>query len=198
MKNKRVFTVKEQIRNIFLASKSFVLLKKSKKLKLMNKKFKERIMLAVTEVNGCEMCSFVHTKLALSSGMTREEIKNILESNHTDIPLNESVALIFSQHFAYTKENPSSDAVERLVEEYGVKKSELILAACNVITMTNGMGTSLDYLYARIRFKRNKRSNIIIEIMNPLLTMILFPIFTLGFFIRCLVKRPKLSIVYNS
>ena len=195
MTNKRVFTIREQLKNIYLGAKSFVLLRKSKKYKLINKKFKERIMLAVTEVNGCEMCSFVHTKIALSSGMSKEEINNILNSDHHDVPLEESVALIFSQHFAFTKENPSMEAIERIIEEYGKQKAELVLAICNMITMTNGMGTSLDYLYSRLRFKRNKKSNILIEIFNPLLTMLLFPIFTVFFFIKCILRRPVLKLI---
>lgn len=195
MTNNRVFRVTEQLRNIYLGAKSFVLLKKSKKYRLITKQFKERIMLAVTEVNGCEMCSFVHTKIALSSGMSREEINNILKSDHHDVPLEESVALIFAQHFAYTKESPSTEAVERLIEDYGRQKAELILAVCNVITMTNGMGTSMDYLYGRLRFKRNKNSNIIIELLNPLLTMTLFPVFTLFFALKCMLRRPTLKLI---
>lgn len=195
MTNKRVFKIREQLRHIYYGSKSFVLLKKSKKYKLITKQFKERIMLAVTEVNGCEMCSFMHTKMALSSGMSKEEIKSILDNDHKNVPVEESVALIFAQHFAYSKENPEDIAVERLIEDYGKQKAELILAICNVITMTNGMGTSLDYLYQRIKFKWNKNSNILIELFNPLLTMILFPIFTVLFAIKCLFKKPKLKIM---
>lgn len=178
MKNKqsRIFSIKEQLKLIYYGAKGFVLLKTSKKTKLMNKKLKERIMLAVTEVNGCTMCSFVHTQLALSSGMSREVIKELLAGDHKNIPLEDSVAVIFAQHYAFNKEKPSSESIERLVDEYGFKKAELVIAACNMITMTNGMGTSMDYFYHRIQFKRNKDSNLLLELLNPLLTMLLFPL----------------------
>ncbi len=175
----RVFKIKEQIKNIHLGAKGFVLLRSSRKSNLMGKKFKERIMLTITEVNGCQMCSYVHTKLALNSGMSKENILAILQGDTTNIPLNEAVAVMFGQIFADTKEHPDSESIKRLIEEYGFKKAELILAACNMITMTNGMGTSMDYLYNRIKFNRNKNSNILIEIFNPLLTMILFPVLTI-------------------
>ena len=81
MTSSRVFKVKEHIRNIYYASKAFVILKRNKKFRLMNKKLKERIMLSITEVNGCTMCSFVHTKLALSSGMSNDEIQELLIGN---------------------------------------------------------------------------------------------------------------------
>jgi len=177
--NGRVFTIKEQIKNIYFGAKGFTLLRMSRKKRLMNKKFKERIMLAITEVNGCTMCSFVHTKLALSSGMSREDIKKILDGDTSNIPVDESVAVMFGQDFAYSKENPSNESIKRLVNEYGLEKAELVLAASNMITMTNGMGTSLDYLYGRLRFKRNRNSNIISELLNPLLTMVFFPLLVL-------------------
>lgn len=175
----RVFTLKEQIKNIYKGAKGFVLLKTSKKTKLMNKQFKERIMLAITEVNGCEMCSFVHTKLALSSGMSAENIKKILDGDTSNIPINEAVAVMFAQDFAYQKENPAKESIQRLVNEYGFQKAELIIAACNMITMTNGMGISMDFFYNRLKFNRNKKSNILIELLNPLLTMVFFPLFVL-------------------
>ena len=196
-KKSRVFRVKEQLRNIYYGAKGFVILKTSKKYKLMNKQLKERIMLAVTEVNGCEMCSFVHTKLALSSGMSREDIKRILNGDTTNIPEEDAVAVMFGQHFAYSKEEPDRETIERIIEEYGYKKAELVLAACNMITFTNGMGTSMDYLYQRIRFKKNKNSNIVLEIINPLASMVLFPLFVLYFFMVCMVHDVKLLNRWN-
>lgn len=189
---KRVFTIKEQLRNIYYASKSFVILKRSKKYKLMNKKLKERIMLSITEVNGCSLCSFVHTKIALSAGMSKEDIKEILDGNHLNIPVEDAVAVIFAQHFASSKEQPDTKAIERIVEDYGYKKAELILAACNVITMTNGMGISMDNFYQRLLFNRDKNSNILNELLNPLFTMLFFPLFTLINSLYCIFKDVKL------
>ena len=190
--NPRIFRVKEQIKNIYYGSKGFVLLRSSKKLRLMNKKLKERIMLAITEVNGCAMCSYVHTKIALSSGMSDEDIKLILDGNTDNIPLDEAVAVMFAQEFASSNENPSIESIERLVRTYGFKKSELILAACHMITMTNGMGISMDSFYNRLKFNRVKGSNILLEILNPLLTMVLFPILTILFAFKCAFgSKPK-------
>ena len=183
MINKRVFKLREQLNNIYFGAKGLVILKSSNKLKYMNKKFKERIMLAITEVNGCEMCSYMHTKIALSSGMNAENIRNILDGDTSSIPLDEAVAIMFAQEFASSKESPGKESVNRLILEYGAEKADRIVAVCNVITMTNGMGTSLDYLYGRIKFKRYKRSNILIELFNPFFTMLLFPVFTIYFFI---------------
>jgi AhpD family alkylhydroperoxidase len=43
----------------------------------VDRAFAERVMMAITQVNGCRYCSFVHTKAALMSGVTSEEIRAI-------------------------------------------------------------------------------------------------------------------------
>jgi AhpD family alkylhydroperoxidase len=37
--------------------------------------FRERLMMVVTEVNGCRYCSYSHARLALSAGVSREELR---------------------------------------------------------------------------------------------------------------------------
>jgi AhpD family alkylhydroperoxidase len=196
-KQSRVFSINEQISSIKYASKSFVALKKSKGKGLMNKKLKERIMLAITEVNGCSLCSFVHTKIALSSGMTREQIKEILDGNTDNIPVEDAVAIMFAQEFAYSKDKPSKTSIERIVSEYGKEKANLIKAACHMITMTNGMGTSMDYFYSRIKFDRNKDSNIFIELFNPIFTMLLFPPLVVYNVFKCMFRKSTLQLIKN-
>lgn len=70
LSEKRKFGLIEHIGIIYRASLSFLYNKLYKKQNGMNFKFKERIMLAVTEVNGCIMCSYVHTKLSLKAGLS--------------------------------------------------------------------------------------------------------------------------------
>lgn len=190
--NSRLFTIPEQLKNIYKASQAFVLLRTSKKTKLMNKKFKERIMLAITDVNGCAMCSFVHTKLALSSGMSREHIQELLNGDTSKVPLEEAVGVLFGQHFADSREDPSSEAINRLIDEYGPQKAELVVAACHMITMTNAMGIGMDNFYHRVQFKKVKGSRLYRELFNPLFTMILFPVLTLFFFMRRPIIKIKL------
>ena len=46
--------------------------------KRVSKAFSERIMLAVTVVNGCRYCSYYHTSVALKAGMSEGEIRDML------------------------------------------------------------------------------------------------------------------------
>ena len=194
----RVFKIKEQVKIINNAAKGFILLKSSRKTKLMNKKLKERIMLAITEVNGCAMCSYIHTTIALKSGMTNEQIKLILDGDTSNIPVDEAVAVMFAQEYAYSRENPSIYSINRLIYDYGKEKSNLVMAACHMITMTNGMGISMHLFLNRIRFKPDKRSNILLELIIPVMTMTLFPTLVVyNVFKKIFTANKKINLIYN-
>ena len=53
----------------------------ARKANRVSKEFIERIMMAVTEVNGCRYCSYFHTQVALKAGMESGEIKEILSGD---------------------------------------------------------------------------------------------------------------------
>lgn len=176
MNQSRQFTVFEQIPIIYKASLSFLFLKLFKKKNGMNFKLKERIMLAVTEVNGCTMCSYVHTKLALKAGLNDHDIKELLAGDLEGVPENEALAVLFAKNYAFNKEKVDQEFFQKLIENYGIRKARAILGVTHVITMTNGMGISLDLLKHSLTFKHVKGSCILNELFVPLFTMILFPL----------------------
>src|SRR5699024_10206364 len=94
-------------------------------------------MLAVTEVNGCEICSYGHTKYALEQGMSNEEIKSFLTGNPENISSDEMPAIIFAQHYVDTKGHPSEEAWNRIVQEYGNGKALGVLGAIRMIMVGN-------------------------------------------------------------
>ncbi len=104
LNEKRKFGLIEHIGITYRASLSFLYNKLYNKQNFMNFKFKERIVLAVTEVNGCIMCSYVHTKLSLKAGLSNEDIKEILAGDLDGIPADESLAVLFAKDYAYNKE----------------------------------------------------------------------------------------------
>ncbi len=195
--NKRIFNIKEHFAIMKNAAKGFILLRYVKKNKLFNKKFKERIMLAVTEVNGCELCSYVHTKISLESGMSHDEIRGILNGIKDDIPESEVVGVLFAEHYTDSHENPDDEAINTLIKEYGIDKAKIICAVLGMITMTNAMGISLGLLKERFSFKRVKRSKFLNELGIPVLTMTVFPIFFIYYKIKSLFKSLKCSIIQD-
>lgn len=177
MEHKRQFSVFKLISIIYRAALSFLFLKLFKKKNGMNFKLKERIMLAVTEVNGCTMCSYVHTKLATKAGLSDKDIKDLLAGELEGIPEAESLAVLFAKDYAFNKETVDPAFYQKLVTAYGKRKARAILGVVHVITMTNAMGISLDLLKKTFSFKHVKGSNVLNEILVPLLTMVFFPIF---------------------
>ena len=178
---KRKFGFFEQLPIIVRAARSFLYLRLFKRKNGMNFKFKERIMLAVTEVNGCQMCSFVHTKLALKAGLSLDDIQELLSGELVGVPKEESLGVLFAKDYAFNHETIDQDFHNKLIETYGVRKARAILGVVEMITMTNGMGLGLGYLKRTLTFKHVKGSNILNEILVPLSTMILFPILLLAF-----------------
>jgi len=66
----------------------------------VSRAFVERIMLAVTQVNGCRYCSYAHTHMALQAGVTEDEMRQLLAGQFFRSPAAEIVALAFAQRYA--------------------------------------------------------------------------------------------------
>ncbi len=98
-RRQKLFSFPDIIRTMFLAMSS-IPRGRSKKISF---DFKERLMLAVTEVNGCPMCSYFHVEQALKSGMDDSQIKNLLSGSLENVPDEEVKAILFAQHYAEKK-----------------------------------------------------------------------------------------------
>jgi AhpD family alkylhydroperoxidase len=122
--------------------------------KLISPAFRERLMLAVTAVNGCRYCSYFHTKQASKSGITVGEISNLLSGDVANWPQDEAVAVIYAQHWAESDAHPDPEAVGRLQQTYGREKTEAVHLILRMIRTGNLLGNSWDYLIYRISFGR--------------------------------------------
>ena len=116
----------------------------------ISKQFMERIMLAVTEVNGCRYCSYFHTQVSLKAGIMKEEIKRTLDGDFKDAPQEELAALYFAQHYAESAGKPNPDALQCLNDAYGEKKAQAILAYIRAIMIGNAWGNMFDAVRMRI------------------------------------------------
>jgi AhpD family alkylhydroperoxidase len=178
-KQSRKFSYFYHVKLVWKAAPAFVALRLMRKHKVLNIKWRERIMLAITEVNGCDMCSYMHTKIALQAGMSNEEIKNILGGELKDVPDNEITSVLFAKDYAFNKEKIDPSFKAKLEQQYGKPKAYAICKASEMITMTNSMGISMKNLRDTFMFKHHKGSNVLNEFLIPLTTMILFPILAL-------------------
>ncbi len=158
--NKRIFSVKDFFHTMDLAIGSLGKLRKAKKEHLINATFQERIMLAVTEVNGCEVCSYYHTKEALKAGLSEDEISSMLTGSTENIHKDEAIAIFFAQHYAETAGHPDKEAYRRLIQNYGQTKGEGILAIIRMIMMGNAYGIAYGAFKNRIKGHSVKKSSL--------------------------------------
>lgn len=135
-------------------------LRRAEKDASLDKKFVKRIMLAVTHVNGCALCSWYHTREALKIGMPQDEISRLLDGELQDAPNNEASALIFAQHYAETLGAVDSDAWRHIVAVYGVQKALGIRAAIHMIMAGNAQGNIWGAFASRLKGKPQAGSNL--------------------------------------
>lgn len=160
----------------YLAFLSIHKLNQARKLGLMDKKFTERIMLAVTHVNQCEACSYAHTKMALELNMSFAEIQDLLAGTNHQVPEDELAAILFAQHVADTRNHPTQEAWIQLVALYGEEKAYGILAAARMMMLGNAYGLPLSSFMNRFKGKPRANNSIIYEISMLLSSVIAIPI----------------------
>jgi AhpD family alkylhydroperoxidase len=151
--NKRTYkNLKELFRDLLFPIANRKLLKKVMNKGSISPAFRERLMLAVTAVDGCRYCSYFHTRQALKSGVTPIEISQLLSGDVDNCPEDEAVAVIYAQHWAESDAHPDPEAVRRLQQAYGVEKAEAVHLMLRMIRLGNLLGNSWDYLLYRISF----------------------------------------------
>ena len=121
---------------------------------LIDAAFRERLMLAVTAVNGCSYCSYAHARQALVEGVDSDEIKALQDGVVKNSPKEELPALLYAQHWAETGGNIDPVARERIIELYNEDTVQAIELTLRTIQMGNLLGNTLDYVLYRLSFGR--------------------------------------------
>ncbi len=112
--------------------------------------FRERLMLAVTAVNGCRYCSYFHARQALTTGISDAEIQSLLNGVVADCPQEEALGVLYAQHWAEMEGKPDQAVRQRLVRAYGDARAAEIELALRMIRMGNLLGNTWDYLLYRV------------------------------------------------
>lgn len=193
---KKLYQPLEAYKILYQAVRSMPKLKHAIQSGILDEQFKERIMLAVTQVNGCAMCSYAHTQMALETGMAHDEIRAMLNGEFCDIPEDEISAVLFAQAYADQRGHPSMAAKEKIVQIYGKDKTEAIMAAIHVIMAGNTYGIIFGSLKGRITRQKDKvdqRSSLFYEMMMILLLILYIPIILLHTCIALILHKPMIS-----
>lgn len=168
-------------------------LSRAEKTGEMTAAFKERLMLAVTEVNGCRMCSYAHAKIALEAGLSTDEIAEMCAGRTQDVPPEEMYAVLFAQHYADARGRPSKKAWADMVKFYGHTRALAILGAVRGIMLGNAYGIPLGSFMGRMRGKRaaiDLRSSLGYELLMLLTAPVVIPFALLGAFVARLIRIP--------
>lgn len=174
--NKRLFNTKEFYHIVDKAVLGFGDMRKAKKRKLVSKELENHIMLVVTEVNGCQVCSYVHTKHALEMGMSEEDITEMLSETVEGLGENEGVALFFAQHYAEAEGQYDKEAWKRVVDTYGEEKAKGILGVIRGIMLGNAYGIESGALFSRIKGKPIRKSHLVQELGVTFSIVVFLPI----------------------
>jgi len=163
--NKRIFTFKEFINDlIFLIIRCPCIIKTVFFSKQINTIFREKIMTIVTAINGCTYCSWFHAKVAVSSGMSIDEVKEMVNLQFdTQTNNKELVALLYAQNYTETNRNPDEIMETKLMKTYGKKTVRQIKLIIRLMFFTNLQGNTFDAFISRINGKPAKNSNFIFE-----------------------------------
>lgn len=112
--------------------------------------FRERLMLAVTAVNGCRYCSYYHSRLALEGGLSQDEIAALLAGVCDSCPAEELPAILYAQHWADTGGQPDPEARAKVLATYGPETAAAIEIALRMIRAGNYTGNAVDALLYRL------------------------------------------------
>lgn len=160
----------------------------------VGREFEKRIMLAVTQVNGCEMCRYHHTAQALKQGMNKEEIDAILNAEFSDVPDDEISALLFAQHYADTIAKPDAEAVGSFVEGYGKQKAEDILCYIRAIMVGNAQGNIMGAFKNRFKGKPEVGSTFFKEVSVLFCDIFLIPVLMLKYIVTKPFRSKNIAI----
>ncbi|MPN19412.1 hypothetical protein SDC9_166781 [bioreactor metagenome] len=151
-------------------------------------------MLAVTEVNRCAVCSYAHTRMALESGMNSAEIAGILNCQWDDVPADELKGLLFAQHYAESRGQPSAGSWAMVNENYGVDKALKILAVIRIIMIGNVYGIAYGSFIKRFKGHPDPRSTLFYELTVMILGVLILPIAAVQALLANLFRIPWIKI----
>jgi AhpD family alkylhydroperoxidase len=160
---KRMYSPKAFYRLLVDMLKNLKDMREAGRSKRISHEFSERIMMAVTEVNGCRYCSYFHAQMALKAGIGKDEIDRTLLGDFNFAPQEEVAALYFAQYYAESGGNPNQESIQCLVENYGNLLTKDILVYIRTIMIGNAWGNMFDALWMRIKGKPNKETTFLKE-----------------------------------
>lgn len=120
----------------------------------MDRQLRERVMLAVSEVNGCAMCAHFHAQLALKAGIDNAEVQEILRAGYDSVPKEHLTAVLFAQHWADTQGEVDPEARQQLEASYDADTVVRIMLTIRFINTMNFIMGKAERVFGRGKVMR--------------------------------------------
>lgn len=185
---KKLYSPAEAYKILFDGARTIRYMSRAKKKNLISQEFIERIMLAVTEVNNCPACSYVHSKIALEAGLSESEIQALLDGHSETVPPEQLTAILFAQHYADSRGKPSLEAWNKVTETYGESLAKGILGAIRMIMIGNTFGIPIGSLKNRFKGKHDPRCSLSYELGMICAPLLYWPILLLHVFFAVIFR----------
>ena len=173
---KRRFDLREFYGGAVLLPPAIAALAANRRRRVLDRAALERIMLAVTEVNGCPACSWAHSRMALQEGMSHEEISALLSGDSGVVPPDEATGVAFAQHYADSRAHPDRLAFDALVHDVGPERARTVLAAAHLMLVANMYGIPFSALHARLRGAPYRDSTVAYEVGMQVAGALVLPV----------------------
>ncbi len=111
---------------------------------------RERLMLTVTAVNRCRYCAAFHSQVAQLSGLSADEVAQLLGGVTSLAPAGEIPALVYARQWAEAGGNPPAELQAQLAAIYGAAQARAIERVLRIIWIGNLLGNSWDALLFRL------------------------------------------------
>jgi AhpD family alkylhydroperoxidase len=117
---------------------------------------RERVMVAVSRVNACRRCTFVHTRWALRSGVTREELEAIELADLGPLDHRSRAAVVYATALAEDgfRGSPPPDVAAAASAALSPAEVEAVEAVARAMTVANVTASTLEALAGRWRRPR--------------------------------------------
>ncbi|WP_178985548.1 carboxymuconolactone decarboxylase family protein [Winogradskyella helgolandensis] len=190
---KNKFNLREMYRATVYMPRAIIKMIENSKSQFIDIDFAKRLQLAVTEVNGCAVCSYGHAKLALRQGMSGKEISSFLSGKDHFIKPVEAKAIMFAQHYADSRGYPKKFTYDAIVSEYGKKQALIILSIIQIMTIGNMFGIPFSAFQSRLKGKPYKDSSLVAELGLLIAGICLIPIAIIHGVLRGLIGLPNVK-----
>jgi AhpD family alkylhydroperoxidase len=112
--------------------------------------FRQRLWLVVTSVNDCRYCRYLHSNIALRSGVAFEEVAALAAGGVTNSPAEQRPALLYGMRWAEQDGRTDAEAQARLMQSYDPRTVRVIEFVLRLIRFANLFGSTWDLMLLKL------------------------------------------------